>query len=110
MNAKIIAVLAIMTAFASLGSPVQAQSPDIPNQSSDNFKLTGDSLEGIDTKTVQDADDFAVFSNNNQRVNQTTGRFPLNQTISLPDTPILLQPAQSSESNDGVKVLVGSDE
>ncbi|MEA5506781.1 hypothetical protein VB735_27515 [Halotia wernerae UHCC 0503] len=111
MNAKIIAALAIMAAFASLGSPVRAQSPEAPAVNTENYQLTGDSLEGVGTRTAQD--DFTKFfdgtnsgsrSINNGENNITPDGFRLNEPISLPDTQIILQPAQSMNGNDGVQV------
>ncbi|YAF95258.1 MAG: hypothetical protein AB3A66_22240 [Nodularia sp. CChRGM 3473] len=111
MNAKNISALAIVVAFASLGSPVHAQSPEAPNLILESFTLTGDSLEGISTRTAQD--DFVNFfngnnsaglSNNSEINNNTLGGLRLNESISLPNTQILLQPAQSVDGNDGVQV------
>lgn len=112
MNAKIVTILTIMAAFASLGCPVHAQTPEAASLNTETYKLTGDSLEGVGNRTAQE--DFTRFfdsknstSNpgNNQQQNTTPSRLRLNQTISLPDTPILLQPAaQSGNGNDGVQV------
>ncbi|MBH8564772.1 hypothetical protein I8748_21740 [Nostoc sp. CENA67] len=113
MNAKIVTVLTIMVASVSLGYPVRAQSPEAAtNLNTETYKLTGDSLEGVGHRTAQE--DFTKFfdsknsisiSNDNEQKNTTPGRLRLNQTISLPETPILLQPAaQSVNGNDGVQV------
>ncbi|WP_414563927.1 MULTISPECIES: hypothetical protein [unclassified Anabaena] len=101
MNAKIVAALSFMVALVSLGSPVRAQSSEISNSNPDDYKLTGDSLEGIDTRTAQD--DFQQFFDV-QNSQSPSGRFGLSETISLPRNPIFLQPAQSVDSNDGVQV------
>ncbi|RCJ33506.1 hypothetical protein A6770_17755 [Nostoc minutum NIES-26] len=112
MNAKIVTALTIMAAFATLGSPVRAQSPEVTNLNTQSYKLTGDALEGVGNRTAQD--DFTKFfdnknsasiPSNNEQKNTTPGSLRLNQTISLPETPILLQPAsQSANGNDGVQV------
>jgi hypothetical protein len=108
MNAKIIAFLGI-TAFASLGSQVYAQSP--PSSSNPGqYRLTGDSLLGIDNRTAQD--DFGRFfertnpasiSNNNRR-DKTPVKIRFNESLSLPDTSVFLTPAQSGSENDGLQV------
>lgn len=110
MNTKIIALLGITAAFASLGSPVYAQSPgSISNR--EQYKLTGDSLIGIDQRTAQD--DFGSFfertnpasiSNNNRRGNKTPVQPRFNESLSLPDTSVFLTPAQSGNDNDGLQV------
>src|SRR5689334_21904147 len=112
MNAKIVTVLTMMAAFASLGCPVHAQTPEAANLNTETYILTGDSLEGVGNRTAQE--DFTRFfdsktptsiSNENGEKNATPNRLRLNQTISLPETPILLQPAaQSVNGNDGVQV------
>ncbi|BAZ50979.1 hypothetical protein NIES4103_36020 [Nostoc sp. NIES-4103] len=113
MNAKIVTVLTILVASASLGHPVHAQSPEAAtNLNTETYKLTGDSLEGVGHRTAQE--DFTRFfdsktptsiSSDSEKKNTTPNRLRLNQTISLPDTPILLQPAaQSVDGNDGVQV------
>ncbi len=111
MNAKIIAALVVMAAFTSLESPVRAQSTETPVLNPENYQLTGDSLEGVGTRTAQD--DFTKFfdgqssgstSTNNAENNTTQDGFRLNEAISLPDTQIILQPAQSMDGNDGVQV------
>jgi hypothetical protein len=111
MNPKIIAALAILAAIVSLGSSVRAHSPVAPSVNGEDYTITGDSLEGIDTRTAED--DFKKFfegttadslSTNGAGNNQISNRLRLNQSISLPSTPIFLQPAQSTDGNDGVQV------
>lgn len=108
MNNKITVALAIIAALASLESSVSAQLPK-PNPA--NFTLTGDSLVGIDNRSAQQ--DFDKFfdqqnsdkpSSNNRGNNPTSEQQPYNESISLPDTPIFLQPAQSGNGNDGLQV------
>ncbi|MGJ5631778.1 hypothetical protein [Nostoc sp. CALU 1950] len=110
MNAKIIAFLGITAAFANLGSPVYAQSP-ASNSNPGEYRLTGDSLVGIDQRTAQD--DFRSFfeqtnpasiSNNNRRGNKAPVKIRFNESLSQPDTSIFLTPAQSESDNDGLQV------
>lgn len=105
MKARIIPVLAIPLCIASLASPVRSQTPAQPNSNTQDYQLTGDSLEGIGNRSAQD--DFSQFfnsniSNNDRKTNQTQNELRLNQSISLPNTstPVLLQPAQQTESGD----------
>ena len=121
MNNKIIAALAIIASVTSLGNSVYAQSP--PN--TPQYTLTGNSLSGINNRTAQD--DYAKFfapSNsanapgNNRETIVPTGVLQIgdgvqlrrsDEPLTLPDTPIILQPAESdNDINDGVQVqLVG---
>lgn len=110
MNTKIITFLGITAAFASLGSQVYAQSPaSSPNPG--QYRLTGDSLTGIDQRTAQD--DFGSFfeqtnpasiSNNNRRDNKTPLKIRFNESLSQPDTSVFLAPAKSGNENDGFQV------
>jgi hypothetical protein len=111
MKAKITAALAIVAAVVSLENPVVAQSTTAPSVNRANYTITSDSLEGIGDRTAQE--DFTKFfeggksgniSNNNPRNKLPSNGLRLNQSLSLPSTPILLQPAQSTDSNDGVQV------
>ncbi|MEH2083188.1 MAG: hypothetical protein V7K89_25400 [Nostoc sp.] len=110
MNAKIIAFLGITAAFASLGSQVYAQSP-VTNSNLGQYRLSGDSLVGIDRKTAQD--DFRSFfeqknpasiSNNNRRDNKAPTPIRFNETLSQSDNSVFLTPAQSGNDNDGLQV------
>ncbi|MBN4004117.1 hypothetical protein [Nostoc sp. LPT] len=110
MNAKIIAFLGITATFASLGSQVYAQSP-ASNSNPRQYRLTGDSLVGIDRKTAQD--DFRSFfeqtnpasiSNNNRRDNKAPAQIRFSESLSQPDTSVFLTPAQSGNDNDGLQV------
>ncbi|MGF1937447.1 MAG: hypothetical protein RM347_024185 [Nostoc sp. ChiQUE02] len=110
MNTKIIAFLGITAALASLGSQAYAQSP-ASSSNPGQYKLTGDSLLGIDNRTAQD--DFRSFfeqtnpaslSNNNRRDNKTPVKIRFNETLSQPDTSVFLAPAQSGSENDGLQV------
>jgi len=111
MKAQITAALAIVAAVVSLEIPVVAQSTNAPSINRENYTITGDSLEGIGNRTAQE--DYKKFfeggnltnlSNTNQQEKLPSNGLRLNQSISLPSTPILLQPAQSTDSNDGVQV------
>ena len=110
MNAKIIAFLGITAAFASLGSQVYAQSP-ASSSNPGQYRLSGDSLLGIDKKTAQE--DFrsffeqanpATLSNENRRENRTPAKIRFNESLSQPDTSVFLTPAQSDSDNDGLQV------
>jgi len=125
MNSKIIAALAIIAGVTSLGSSVYAQSPPTQNSNTGQYTLTGDSLSGINNRTAQD--DYAKFfapSNsanapgNNRETITPIGVLQIgdgvqlrrsDEPLTLTDTPIILQPAQSdNDINDGVQVqLVG---
>lgn len=125
MNSKIIAALAIIAGVTSLGSSVYAQSPPRQNSNTGQYTLTGDSLSGINNRTAQD--DYAKFfapSNsanapgNNRETITPIGVLQIgdgvqlrrsDEPLTLTDTPIILQPAQSdNDINDGVQVqLVG---
>jgi hypothetical protein len=117
MNSKIIAALAIIASVTSLGNSVYAQSPPNTGQ----YTLTGDSLSGINNRTAQN--DYAKFfapSNSanapskNRETIVPTGVLQIgdgvqlrrsDEPLTLPDTPIILQPAQSdNDINDGVQV------
>ncbi|MCC5606601.1 hypothetical protein LC612_07315 [Nostoc sp. CHAB 5834] len=110
MNTKIIAFLGITAAFASLGSQVYAQSP-ASSSNLEQYRLTGDSLAGIDHRTAQE--DFRSFfeqtnpasiSNKNRRDNKTPVTIEFNESLSQPDSSVLLTPAQSGSDNDGLQV------
>lgn len=122
MNGKIVAALAIMAGVTSLGNPVCAQSPTKQNSNTEQYTLTGASLNGINNRTAQE--DFSKFfapinSANTPRKNagenitpsgvlQIGDRLQLlrtDQPLTPTDTPIILQPAQSeNDINDGVQV------
>ena len=115
MNTKIIAFLGITAAFASLGSQVYAQAP-ASSSNPGQYRLTGDSLVGINNRTAQD--DFRSFfeqtnptsiSNNNTRENKTPVRIQFNESLSSPDTSVFLAPAQSGDDNDGLQVQLDID-
>ncbi|GAX44071.1 hypothetical protein NIES4075_50880 [Tolypothrix sp. NIES-4075] len=126
MNSKIIAALAIIASVTSVFSSVYAQSPPTQNSNTRQYRLTGGSLSGINNRTAQD--DYAKFfapsnsanapGNNRRETIVPTGVLQIgdgvqlrrsDEPLTLPDTPIILQPAQSdNDINDGVQVqLVG---
>ncbi|MCC5636483.1 hypothetical protein LC593_11540 [Nostoc sp. CHAB 5844] len=111
MKAKIIAALTIVAAIVSLENPVRAQSLAAPSINQQGYKITSDSLEGIGTRTAED--DFMKFfeggninrtSNNNQTSKSSSDGLRFNRTISLPSNSIFLQPALSTNGNDGLEV------
>ncbi|MBD2386581.1 hypothetical protein [Cylindrospermum sp. FACHB-282] len=103
MNNKITAALAIMAVLGALESSVFAQSPE-PKPNLENFTLSGDSLVGIDDRSAQR--DFGKFfeQQNPRSDNTTSDKLPVNESISQPFPPIFLQPAQSSNGNDGLQL------
>lgn len=110
MNTKTIASLGIMLIFASFGNSVYAQSPE-SNSNTVQYKTTGNSLNGIESKTTQD--DFLMFfepnnlgSNfiNNRRDNATPVKLRLNESPSLPDNSVFLVPVESGDDNQGVRL------
>jgi hypothetical protein len=59
MKAKIGAAVGIVAAIAGMYGKVQAQSPLIPTTTTEQYTLSGDSLEGINNRTTNK--DFASF-------------------------------------------------
>jgi hypothetical protein len=111
MKAITYAVLGIATAIVGMGTSVQAQSSPTPNSEGGASSLSGTSLTGVDNKTSED--DFSSFfgattsstTADGNSTNNTATPIRFNQTLSLPDTPIFLQPAQQSvNGNDGVQI------
>ncbi|BAT52587.1 unknown protein [Nostoc sp. NIES-3756] len=108
MKARIIPILAMSLSIASLVSPVRAQTPLQPNPNTQEYQLTGDSLEGIGKRSAQD--DFSQFFNSNtvsddRKTNQTQNVLRFNQSILIQDEPVILQPAQQSENdNDALQL------
>ncbi|MBE9005995.1 hypothetical protein IQ259_13280 [Fortiea sp. LEGE XX443] len=111
MKAKIIAALTIVAAVVSLETPVHAQSLADPNVKRENHKITGDSLEGIGTRTAQD--DFMKFfegeninsiANNNQRNKLPSDGLHFNRSTLLPSTSVFFQPSLSTDGNDGLQL------
>ncbi|BAY06935.1 hypothetical protein [Calothrix sp. NIES-2098] len=111
MNARIVALLAIMTAVASLVSPVQAQSSEASSQNPEKYSLTGNSLTGIDNRNSQQ--DFnSFFEQNNPVIVPTTNRvntniskdLQLQQSLSAPNSSVYFVPVQSFNGNDGTQV------
>ncbi|MBR8834932.1 MAG: hypothetical protein DSM106950_13070 [Stigonema ocellatum SAG 48.90 = DSM 106950] len=126
MNTKILATLTIIAAITSLGSPVHAQSSAAPNSNTGKYKLTGNSLTGINHRTAKD--DFARFfpkqnyANNVGRNigdddavpytgfvkigNQVELRRSIDEPLANPNSVIFPQANQSFNTNDGVQVEV----
>ena len=111
MNARIVATLAIMTAFASLVSPVQAQSSGVSHQNPKNYSITGDSLTGIDNRnSQQDFNKFferqnpAIVTNENQVNTRTPETIRLREAISAPKDSVFFVPVESFNGNDGTQV------
>jgi hypothetical protein len=108
MKARIIPILAMSLSIASLVTPIRAQTPVQPNPNTQEYQLTGDSLEGIGKRSAQD--DFSQFFNSNtvsddRKTNQTQNVLRFNQSILIQDEPVILQPAQQSENdNDALQL------
>ncbi|MBD2354830.1 hypothetical protein H6G41_09370 [Tolypothrix sp. FACHB-123] len=112
MNARIVTLLAIMTAFTSLVSPVQAQSSGAANLDIQQYDaITGDSLTGINNRSSQQ--DFQIFFeqknpavtyNENQANNITAEDSRLTEALSAPNSSVFFVPVQSFNGNDGTQV------
>lgn len=108
MKARIIPALAITLSIASLVNPVRAQTPVQPSSNTQDYQLTGDSLEGIGQRSAQD--DFPQFFNSNtisndRKTNQTQNVLRFNQSSPLQEQPVILQPAQQSANDNDVLQL-----
>ncbi|OUL36485.1 hypothetical protein BV372_07390 [Nostoc sp. T09] len=111
MNARIVALLAIMTAFASLGNPVQAQSSEASSQNTEKYLITGDSLTGIDNRNAQqDFNSFfeqqnpAIVPNANKVNTNISKDLQLQESLSEPNSSVFFVPVQSFNGNDGTQV------
>jgi hypothetical protein len=112
MKAIKFAALGIAVAIFAVTIPVQAQSTKTPSSSGETSSVNGSSLIGIDNRTAQD--DFSKFFgaintgstlSESSTPSNTTTPVRFNETLSLPDTSIFLQPARDSmNGNDGVQV------
>jgi hypothetical protein len=113
MKAITFTALGIAVAIISAIESVQAQSTKTPNPEGGASSLNGSSLNGIDNRTSQD--DFSKFfgaintgntlSESSSGNTATPVRF--NETLSLPDTLIFLQPGpEPMNGNDGAQVQV----
>jgi hypothetical protein len=111
MNARIVALLAIMTAVTSLVSPVQAQSSGASNQSLEKYSITGEPLTGINDRNAQQ--DFVKFfeiqnstsiPNVNQRNTTTSEQLRLRESLSAPNNSVFFVAPESFNGNDGAQV------
>lgn len=110
MKAKITAALTILATCASLENYAYAQLPAQARPG--NFTLKGDSLVNINQRNAQN--DFNGFflqqsdnnnSNNSESANSNLNPEALNQTLSSPDIPLIVQPAtQTVDGNEGLQV------
>lgn len=113
---KAITFTALGIAVATIGfiTPVQAQSTKTPSSEGETSSVSGNSLIGIDNRTAQE--DFSKFfgvTNSGDTLsgsatqNNTPTPIRFNETLSLPDTLILLQPGREPmNGNDGAQVQV----
>lgn len=111
MNARIVALLAIMTAVASLVSPVQAQSSGASNQNREQFSTTGEPLSGInDRNAQQDFVNFFDLQNSisipkgNQQNTTTPEQLRLRESLSAPNDSVFFVAPESFNGNDGAQV------
>ncbi len=111
MKAKIIAALTLVAAIVSLENPVRAQSLAAPRLNEESYKITSDGLEGIGTRTA--TDDFMKFfergnitlsTKNNQTNKPPSAGLDFNRSTLLPINYIFLEPAVSTNGNDGLHV------
>ncbi|WP_438892918.1 hypothetical protein [Anabaena sp. WFMT] len=105
MKAKFPATLTIIAAFFGINSAVYAQS--ITQPQSGNWTLSGDSLVNINDRSAEN--DFGKFfdqiSKTQAQENTLSEELPLSESISIPSTPIFLQPAyQNLNENDGLQL------
>ncbi|MBF2005414.1 hypothetical protein ACF3DV_20005 [Chlorogloeopsis fritschii PCC 9212] len=134
MNAKTFAALVIVAAISGLSSRVQAQSPSVPISNTRQYTLSGDSLTGINNRTANE--DFVNFFLQEKNVINQTGSNVRENTGDVVDpylgvwqisdkvqlqrvdeplsptntSPVILQPAQSINGNDGLQVQLGINE
>jgi hypothetical protein len=122
MNAKIVAALVAIAAITGLGKTVRAQSQTDPSSKGEQYTLSGDSLTGINNRTAEN--DFARFfiqsqnitspivNNIGENVDSYLGVWQISDQIQLQRVnnprspsiqPIIFQPAQSVDGNDGLQ-------
>ena len=101
MNAILIAVFGVLAIILGFSKPALADSAREANTDSSEYTLSGDSLTGIGTITAED--DFKKFFIYEENPGQEASRF--NQSLSLPEVPVILQPAEELPiGNDGLEV------
>ncbi|MDJ0619714.1 MAG: hypothetical protein QNJ63_23735 [Calothrix sp. MO_192.B10] len=118
MGIKMILTLAIAFGIGGLTNQAQAQSPVAPNTNIGQYVLSGDSLSDINNRNAEN--DFSNFflsdksdsvidgkveENTDSNADEGGIRFrKVEESLSQTDTPIILQPAESFNGNDGVQV------
>ena len=114
MNTKIIVTLAIALGIGGLNYQAQAQSPLAPST------LSGDSLSGINNRNADNdftnfffreqsdsINDMEIGENRNSNLDEERARLrKIEESLSQTSTPIIVQPAESFNGNDGVQVQV----
>ncbi|WP_088243670.1 hypothetical protein [Calothrix rhizosoleniae] len=112
MNAKIVVTLAIALGLGGLTYQGKAQSPVVPSS------LSGDSLSGINTRNAENdftnfffrdksdsVNDMKAGENSNSNFSDQRARLrQIEKSLSQVSTPIILQPAESFNGNDGVQL------
>ena len=113
-----ILTLAIAFGIGGLTNQAQAQSPVVPSTNIGQYTLSGESLSGINNRNAEN--DFTNFFLSDKSDSVTDGKVEENtdfnaddegdrfgkveDSLSQTDTPIILQPAESFNGNDGVQV------
>ena len=112
MKAKMIVALTIVASIATLESLVRAQPLSVPIVKEES-NITIDNLEGVGTRTAQD--DFMKFfeggnitmtTSNSQQTKLPIDGLDFNRSTLLPSASLFLQPALSTNGNDGLEVQV----
>jgi hypothetical protein len=110
MNARFVALLAIMTAFASMANPVQAQSSGTSNQNT-QYSTTGEPLSGINNRNAQqdfvkffEIENSTVIPSVNQPQTPTAEQLRLRESLSPPNNSIFFVAPESFNGNDGAQV------
>lgn len=119
MNAKMIVALAIALGMGGFTDKVQAQSPVVPSLNIGQSTLSGESLSGINNRNAENDFTNFFFSDKSdsvihRKVEENTNLNPddddrarfrkVEESLSQTNTPIILQPAESFNGNDGVQV------
>jgi hypothetical protein len=109
MKAITFTALGIAAAVVGIHTSVQAQSTTTVNSVEEASSLSGTSLIGIDNRTAEDdySKFFGVINSGSATQKNTPTPLRFNETLSLPDTPVFLQPGpEPMNGNDGAQVQV----
>ncbi|WP_413173505.1 hypothetical protein [Anabaena azotica] len=105
MKAKLSVTLTIIATFLGINNAVYGQA--IARPQAENLTLSGDSLVNINDRNAEN--DFGKFfeqmSKNQSKENTISEQLPLSESITIPSSPIFLQPAyQNLNENDGLQL------